>query len=70
MKKVYITMLMALACLGAIAQSSAKLQAKLDQKAKELETKVIEWRRHFHQYPELSNREFKTGKMIADHLKS
>ncbi|HEY5690744.1 MAG TPA: amidohydrolase [Cyclobacteriaceae bacterium] len=31
---------------------------------------MIEWRRHFHQYPELSNREFKTGKMIADHLKS
>ncbi|MCB0487920.1 MAG: amidohydrolase [Cyclobacteriaceae bacterium] len=51
-------------------QSSAKTQAKLDQKAKELESKVIEWRRHFHQYPELSNREFKTGKMIADHLKS
>lgn len=35
-----------------------------------MEAKVIEWRRHFHQYPELSNREFKTGKMIADHLKS
>lgn len=70
MKKIYITMLMALASLGVMAQTSAKLQAKLDQKAKELETKVIEWRRHFHQYPELSNREFKTGKMIADHLKS
>lgn len=62
--------MMVLACLVAMSQSSAKLQAKLDQKAKELEPKVIEWRRHFHQYPELSNREFKTGKMIADHLKS
>jgi amidohydrolase len=70
MKKIYIIILMALASLGTMAQTSAKLQAKLDQKAKELETKVIEWRRHFHQYPELSNREFKTGKMIADHLKS
>ena len=70
MKKIYFTILLALGCIGAIAQSSAKLQTKLDQKAKELEAKVIEWRRHFHQYPELSNREFKTGKMIADHLTS
>lgn len=70
MKKIYTTLMMVLACLVAMSQSSAKLQAKLDQKAKELEPKVIEWRRHFHQYPELSNREFKTGKMIADHLKS
>ena len=35
-----------------------------------IEKKVIEWRRHFHQNPELSNREFKTAKTIAKHLKS
>ncbi len=33
-----------------------------------LEKKVIEWRRHLHQYPELSNREFNTAKYIAKHL--
>lgn len=32
--------------------------------------KVIEWRRDFHQNPELSNREFKTAEKIAAHLKS
>ncbi|MCG9899955.1 MAG: amidohydrolase [Hydrotalea sp.] len=32
--------------------------------------KVIEWRRHLHQFPELSNREFNTAKYIAAHLKS
>jgi amidohydrolase len=32
--------------------------------------KVIEWRRHFHQYPELSNREFKTSAAIAEHLEA
>ncbi len=32
--------------------------------------KVIEWRRHFHQNPELSNREYKTGAFVADYLKS
>jgi len=52
------------------AQTNAKLQAKLDQQAKEIEQKVIEWRHHLHQYPELSNRETKTGNYIAEHLKS
>jgi amidohydrolase len=56
--------------LPAISQTNPKLLAKLDQQAKEMETKVIEWRRHFHQNPELSNREFKTGAKIAEHLKS
>ena len=30
--------------------------------------KVIEWRHDIHQYPELSNREFRTSKKVADHL--
>ena len=37
---------------------------------KSVEQKVIDWRRDFHQYPELSNREFKTAEKIAKHLKS
>jgi len=35
-----------------------------------IEDKVIEWRRDFHEYPELSNREFETAKKIAAHLNS
>ncbi len=46
------------------------LQQKLKSAVDKIEPKSIEWRRHLHQYPELSNREFKTAKMIADHLKS
>lgn len=38
--------------------------------AESIEDKVIEWRRYFHQNPELSNREFETAKKIAAHLKS
>ncbi|QBY03798.1 amidohydrolase [Thalassotalea sp. HSM 43] len=37
--------------------------------ATSVEQDVIEWRRHFHQHPELSNREFETAKRIADELK-
>ena len=51
------------------AQMNSKLQAKIDQQAKEIESRVIEWRRHFHQYPELSNNEFKTAAFVAEHLK-
>lgn len=35
-----------------------------------LEQKVIEWRRDLHQHPELSNREFRTAKVIAKHLQN
>ena len=63
-------------CLGFCAMSYCHaqtgltdLQQKLKSAADKIETKTIEWRRHIHQYPELSNREFKTAKMIAEHLK-
>ncbi|MAD98467.1 MAG: N-acyl-L-amino acid amidohydrolase [Flavobacteriaceae bacterium] len=48
---------------------SSKAQ-DLSTEFKNIEKKVIEWRRHFHQNPELSNREFKTGKKIAEILTS
>lgn len=51
----------------------AGLQAQSSKSAQlinEIEPKVIEWRRHFHENPELSNREFETGKKIASHLES
>lgn len=32
--------------------------------------KVVEWRRHIHQHPELGNREVKTAEMVANHLRS
>ena len=38
------------------------------QIADTIEADVIKWRRHFHQNPELSNREFETAKTIAKFL--
>ncbi len=69
MKKFY-TFLFSVIAITTLAQVSPRLQAKLDQEAKDIEPKLIEWRRHFHQNPELSNRETKTGAFIAAHLKS
>lgn len=44
--------------------------ANIEKLIEDVESKVIEWRRDFHQNPELSNREFKTAEKIAKHLKS
>ena len=61
---------LSLVALAAQAQMNAKLQAKLDQQALALEQRVIEWRRYFHEHPELSNREVNTAAKVAEHLKS
>lgn len=70
MKNLYIFVFTLLVSIGTQAQVNPKLQAKLDLQAKEIEEKMIGWRRHLHQYPELSNRETKTGAYIVAHLKS
>lgn len=44
-------------------------QNNLNQEFTDIESKIIEWRRYFHENPELSNREFKTAEKIAAHLK-
>ncbi len=46
-----------------------KWQEIVDQKAAALEEQIIEWRRYFHEYPELSNREYNTAKVVAGHLR-
>jgi amidohydrolase len=42
--------------------------AKIEQSAKEVNDSVIAWRRHLHQYPELSNWETNTMKYIVEKL--
>ena len=45
-------------------------EATLNDNIQSVMPRVVEWRRHFHQNPELSNREYKTGAFVADYLKS
>ena len=53
--------------IGVVTFSKAQAQQPIVI-SEQLEQKVIEWRRHFHQHPELSNREFNTANVIAEHL--
>ena len=43
---------------------------EIDRRTAEIESKVVAWRRDFHQNPELGNRETRTAKIVADHLRS
>ena len=52
------------------AASTEQLQAQLDNDLEPLMKKVVEWRHDLHQFPELSNREFKTSKKVENHLRS
>jgi amidohydrolase len=47
-----------------------KLKEKVSIAADKIESKCITWRRDFHEHPELGNRETRTAKIIADHLRS
>lgn len=42
----------------------------LERNFKDIEQKVIDWRRDIHQNPELGNREFRTATLVAKHLRS
>jgi len=41
----------------------------IDAATARLMPRIIEWRRHLHQYPELGNREVKTAKYVEEHLR-
>ena len=49
---------------------ASDVNTELNSANKSVSEKVIKWRRHLHQYPELSNREFETAKYVAKHLRS
>lgn len=62
-------MAMGLPLLSFQVYSQAFPRVEINQKAAALEPKIIEWRRDFHQNPELGNRENKTAEKVAAHLR-
>ena len=51
-------------------ETNAQLKQRIHTAVEKIEPRCIEWRRQFHQFPELGNREKNTAKFIADHLRS
>jgi len=61
--------LLALAGMFAAQLSHAALENRIEIQAAKVADDVIAWRRDIHAHPELSNREFRTSKLVAKHLK-
>ena len=61
--------LLALSVAGLTSLSLAYAsEINVDDLANKVESDVIKWRHHFHEFPELSNREFKTAEYVAKYL--
>ena len=69
MKWMIPTSLAISAMFGATTAGAQISGTQIDAAAGKVEAKVITWRRDIHQHPELSNRETRTAKLVADHLK-
>lgn len=51
------------------AQAVNPMAAQVDGLTRELVPQIVEWRRDFHQHPELGNRETRTARVVADELR-
>jgi amidohydrolase len=69
MKKVSLLLVLSITAARLLSQQNGVSQ-EVHNRAVKLEEKMISWRRDFHSHPELGNREFRTSKIIADHLRS
>lgn len=58
-----------LVMIGWSAMLQAQLSKKINLAIDKIEAQCIAWRKDIHQHPELGNREFRTSKIIADHLR-
>ena len=63
----YLTSLLT-AVFFILPNNAGELESTLSQDINAVMTKVTDWRHHFHEFPELSNREFKTQKSISEAL--
>ena len=57
-------------CLFSINLLADDLKNQIDEDIQGIMTKVVEWRHHFHEYPELSNREYQTAAYIKEKLEA
>lgn len=68
-KKLYLVLLGSAISFSSLAQQQ-DLRTLVNRKADSLQSKVVAWRRDFHEHPELGNHEVRTGEIIARHLRS
>ena len=62
--------LLVAALLALLPQAAAAADADVEALAGKVDAKVLAWRRDIHQHPELGNREVRTSKLVAEHLRA
>lgn len=71
MTRITLTLLVVAAVPAFTDPAAAQaLPAEVDTTIENAESRVVEWRRHFHEHPELSNREVRTAETIAEALRA
>lgn len=72
MKLLFLTLLFLSSSLFLWAQKKLIVDQtdKINTAVEKIESKCIAWRRDIHEHPELGNNEYRTAKLIADHLRS
>jgi amidohydrolase len=70
MRAVWLTWLLLCCARPAAADARADLRKAIETRAKQLEAKLIGWRRDFHAHPELGNHEERTASIVASHLRA
>jgi amidohydrolase len=63
-----VFLFLTLVCATPLYAADSLSTQDIDRLAKEVEAKVIAWRRDIHEHPELGNREVRTAKLVAEHL--
>ena len=68
----WISSILSVALLSVTTTASAQstLHRTIDERTAAIEQEMLGWRRHFHQHPELSNREVETSRYVAERLRS
>ena len=68
--KIFFQTIVAMATAAHLyAQQTVLLKERAYAVADRIESKCIAWRRDIHEHPELGNNEYRTAKLVADHLK-
>jgi amidohydrolase len=70
MRKICLLPFLLLLFTTNISIAQVNVSAAIDAAADKIEPKTIAWRRDFHEHPELGNREFRTSRIVADHLRA
>ena len=74
MRRLRLVLILSFAAAPLAAQGpaapAASLAAEIDRRTAAVLPRVVAWRRDIHEHPELSNRETRTAKLVAEHLRA